>query len=107
MQWALGHYTILGLTTNLEFLREVVRHPLFLAGKATTHFLEEQMQGWQPQEGEMDNVALIAAALAEAAEDTQSDAHPHALLGRATTPDNLYKSRSTPWQRGDGFRIGS
>jgi acetyl-CoA carboxylase biotin carboxylase subunit len=106
MQWALGRYAVLGVTTNLEFLREVMRHPLFLAGEATTHFLVEQMQDWQPQESNLDDVALLAAALAEAAEGAQPGAHYPALLGRAAEPDSCDQRHSTPWQRDDGFRIG-
>jgi acetyl-CoA carboxylase biotin carboxylase subunit len=96
MLWALDRTVILGLTTNLEFLREVVRHPRFISGAATTHFLAKEMAGWQSQASEMDEIALIAAALAEAAEGAQAGAQ-QARSG----------SRSTPWQRDDGFRIGS
>jgi acetyl-CoA carboxylase biotin carboxylase subunit len=100
MQWALGRYTILGLTTNLEFLREVIRHPAYQTGAATTHFLAEQMQGWQPQASDLDDIALIAAALAETTEGSQADRHGNRPAAPSLRP-------SSPWQRGDGFRIGA
>jgi acetyl/propionyl-CoA carboxylase alpha subunit len=47
MDWALGQYVILGVTTNLTFLRDVLRHPIFVAGEATTHFIEDHLSEWQ------------------------------------------------------------
>jgi acetyl-CoA carboxylase biotin carboxylase subunit len=95
MEWALNGYTMLGLTTNLEFLREMVRYPLFRTGGATTHFVAEQMKGWQPQASTLDDIALIAAALADSAEGRQPDG------------DAPASNCPIPWQRNDGFRIGT
>ena len=58
MLWALRHFVVLGVTTNLEFLAEVLAHPEFEAGNTHTHFLaEHQMPGPGP-------APLLAAALA-------------------------------------------
>lgn len=40
MQWTLSHYPVLGVTTNMAFLRDIVTHPAFKAGDTDTHFLE-------------------------------------------------------------------
>ncbi|HPF39700.1 MAG TPA: acetyl-CoA carboxylase biotin carboxylase subunit [Phycisphaerae bacterium] len=41
MEWALRHYVILGVTTNIDFLRAVVSHPKHVAGEVHTRFLDE------------------------------------------------------------------
>jgi acetyl/propionyl-CoA carboxylase alpha subunit len=61
MNWALRHYVVLGVTTNIPFLRAVIQHPDFLAGKLHTQFLEQNRI--TTDEGDL-NRAIIAAALA-------------------------------------------
>jgi pyruvate carboxylase len=41
MDRALAEWRIRGVRTNIPFLRNVVTHPRFLAGEATTNFIEE------------------------------------------------------------------
>ncbi len=41
MDRALAEWRVRGVHTNTQFLRNVVRHPTFVAGQATTSFLEE------------------------------------------------------------------
>ncbi|MEW5308009.1 MAG: hypothetical protein WDW36_010371, partial [Sanguina aurantia] len=41
MQRALNEFQIRGIKTNIAFLENVVRHPEFLAGDATTYFIEK------------------------------------------------------------------
>ena len=62
MAWALRNYVILGLTTNIEFLHDVVIHPEHVAGNIHTQFLEEQQIQTSTETGIPDE-ALIAAAL--------------------------------------------
>ncbi len=40
MARALGEFVIEGIKTNLEFHRQLVRHPDFVSGKLDTHFME-------------------------------------------------------------------
>lgn len=40
IRWALKNYVILGVTTNIGFLRDLVWHPALRAGNIDTHFLE-------------------------------------------------------------------
>ena len=44
MRRALGEFAVRGVKTNVPFLRNVVRHPTFVAGKATTAFIEEESE---------------------------------------------------------------
>ncbi len=41
MYWALTNYTVLGVDTNIEFLRDVINHKKFRDGMITTHFIPE------------------------------------------------------------------
>jgi len=61
---ALGDYVLLGIRTPIPFLRDVVRHPVFREGKATTGFIKEHMEGWaaEAKDGEKRRLALAAAA---------------------------------------------
>jgi acetyl/propionyl-CoA carboxylase alpha subunit len=72
MLWSLSNYVILGVTTNVGFLRRVLDTPDFQAGTITTHFIPDHpelfIQDPIPDE------ALMAAALSETVlthQDTQ------------------------------------
>ena len=95
MDWALGQYVIQGVTTNLAFLRDVLRHPVFVAGDATTHFIEERMSEWRPEAIEVPDAALIAAAINE----MQGAAR---VASGGSEDGDVY----SPWGRMDGFRVG-
>jgi acetyl-CoA carboxylase biotin carboxylase subunit len=45
---ALGEYRIEGITTNIDFLRDVIAHRAFADGQTHTGFIAEHMRGWQP-----------------------------------------------------------
>jgi 3-methylcrotonyl-CoA carboxylase alpha subunit len=97
MDHALGQYVILGVRNNIAFLRDVLAHPVFIAGQATTHFIVNHMEPWQPSQDDLPDSALIVAALNEMM----------ALQGQVVAAGigddgDLY----SPWGRGDGFRIG-
>ena len=59
---ALRELVLLGVTTNVPLLLHVLEHPAFAAGDTTTAFLEEH----PVPVGAVDDLALIAAALAGA-----------------------------------------
>jgi 3-methylcrotonyl-CoA carboxylase alpha subunit len=63
MRWALARFVVLGVTTNVDFLQDVVAHPEFVAGRTDTHFVERcglQTQAAPGQE------AILGAALGAA-----------------------------------------
>ena len=61
---ALQTSTLFGLTTNIPFLQEILRHPAFQSGNLSTHFIAQHLPNWQPPSGNLDT-ALIAASLAQ------------------------------------------
>jgi acetyl/propionyl-CoA carboxylase alpha subunit len=48
MDRALSEFVILGATTNIGFLRDLVTHPSFVAGDTTTDFIETHFDSGQP-----------------------------------------------------------
>jgi len=64
---ALEETVLLGLTTNLAYLRAIIDHPVFVDGTAlSTRFLEEELTGWRPGFPPEDvSVALAAVTLAQ------------------------------------------
>ena len=62
---ALRNTAILGVTTNVRFLRDVLAHPVFQRGEVTTDFVEREFAAWRPDAEDRLDLALIAAALAD------------------------------------------
>ncbi|HET7712947.1 MAG TPA: biotin carboxylase N-terminal domain-containing protein [Thermoanaerobaculia bacterium] len=62
LQRALGEYVILGLVTNVSYLRRVIAHPSFRSGEVDTSFVERHRESLQRTIRE--DVPLVAAALA-------------------------------------------
>jgi acetyl-CoA carboxylase biotin carboxylase subunit len=62
---ALGDYHVHGISTNIPYLRQVLRHPAFAAGDYDTGFCaEHQKELLAPPDPRHEAVALIAAAVA-------------------------------------------
>lgn len=96
LDWALSHYIILGVATNIPFLRAIVQHPAFTGGDLSTDFIARYLAGWSPQPPPLPDEALIAAALAD-------------LLGdgaAAPPPSSAGGDPYSPWQMADSFRVG-
>ena len=47
MRHALDNYIILGIKTQLPFLKAVIEHPEFITGNTNTNFLKEYFSNWQ------------------------------------------------------------
>jgi acetyl-CoA carboxylase biotin carboxylase subunit len=63
LEVALGDYIILGIHTTIEFLRDVVGHPEFRAGRIHTGFLGQYFSSWgQEREDETARRLVLAAA---------------------------------------------
>ncbi|MBI5762394.1 MAG: acetyl-CoA carboxylase biotin carboxylase subunit [Planctomycetes bacterium] len=62
MDWALARYVVMGVTSNIEFLRTVLNHAEFRAGRLHTQFLDEHKI--TAPIAAIPDEALIAAALA-------------------------------------------
>ena len=104
MQEALARTAVLGVETNVPYLRAILAHPVFRAGEATTEFTARQLGGWRPVAGPVPDEALAVAGLAEALGATIGfGAGAGANVGAASDDDaDVY----SPWARADRFRAG-
>jgi acetyl-CoA carboxylase biotin carboxylase subunit len=89
---ALRETAILGPTTNLAFLIDVLSHPAFARGATHTGFLAEHLPGWRQDAGR-EAAAAIAAAIALAAPAAA------ATSGRAA-------AAPSPWETLGAWRLG-
>jgi 3-methylcrotonyl-CoA carboxylase alpha subunit len=96
MAWALRHTIILGVTTNVSFLRAVLAQPVFQRGEVTTDFIEREMSAWQPDTDSARDLALIAAALSEVMNQQAS----------SSANQRISEAAHDPWQVTDRFRMG-
>jgi len=61
---ALANTVVLGTQTNRRFLRQLIQHPQFKAGQATTAFINEHADDWQAASTQQEqDAAAVAAAL--------------------------------------------
>jgi len=63
MIWALSHYIIIGVTTNISFLKKVLDHPEFRKGNITTHFINDYFKEWLVTKEGLPLDALLALAV--------------------------------------------
>ncbi len=96
MDAALRRTVILGVTTNVRFLRDVLAHPVFQRGEVTTTFVEREFSSWQPAIADRLDLALMAAALHDA----------QGALVLSATCNQQPATNFDPWQVADGFRNG-
>ncbi|MFK8051343.1 MAG: acetyl-CoA carboxylase biotin carboxylase subunit [Woeseiaceae bacterium] len=61
LRTALEQMTLLGVTTNRDFLRRVLEQPAFIEGHATTAFIAEHRPSLAPTQSEIDLSHLAAA----------------------------------------------
>jgi acetyl/propionyl-CoA carboxylase alpha subunit len=99
MRWLLAHTTVLGVTTNLEFLAAVVDHDAFRSGALTTTFVDDHLAGWQPDPAPRE--LLVAAAVAV------QRRHERAPRGGADGDPYSPWHRLGPWRTGQvgGWRL--
>jgi acetyl-CoA carboxylase biotin carboxylase subunit len=100
MQALLRDYTLLGVTTNRQFLLDVMTSAAFAAGETDTAFLERHFADWRPEVTVSDEI-LALAALSELLQ------RPAQTIGTpATTAAASDPASPTPWQRYDSWRLG-
>ncbi len=99
MAWALRHYIILGVTTNIPFLQSVIDHPAFRRGETNTHFVDRYFPIWQPEVLLAPDLAFVAVALAE----RYGDADAPKRLNEAQNQDGDVYS---PWRHLGALRFG-
>jgi acetyl-CoA carboxylase biotin carboxylase subunit len=94
MQTALRDTVLLGIPTNWQFLQDVLAHPDFQAGAASTTWVEQTFSSWQPPQCPLPPEVVLAAALLQG-----SQSRPVGAEGGLPDP-------YSPWRRPDGFRLG-
>jgi acetyl-CoA carboxylase biotin carboxylase subunit len=96
MIWALSHYVILGVTTNIPFLKKVLGHHEFRKGNITTHFIDNYFKNWTVAKQGLPLDAIIALAVFDAMHSKRQEvvrykeADPH-----------------SPWKHVGRWRIGT
>ncbi len=62
---ALEEYHLLGIRTNIPYLRKIIMHPEFISGDYDTHFIPKHQETLlAPEAGEADKLETIALATA-------------------------------------------
>lgn len=92
MAQALGHYTILGIKTNIDFLSRIITTAAFRNGDYHTHFIDDHEERLLPKH-EHRAEALVSAALVSM---TRSHARVDAGSGGVST---------SPWQEIGGWEL--
>jgi len=90
---ALADTAVLGPTTNLAFLQDVLAHPAFARGDTHTGFLPEHFPAWRPA-ADTAPAAAIAAALALGRPGMRADGAGAARVA------------PTPWETLGAWRLG-
>ncbi len=95
MAAALTDFPVLGIKTNIEFLRDIINHKEFRAGNTFTDFIPTNMKDWEPHYNDDDiNKALIAAAIYS---DNMKNQHSSKVT-KGSLP--------TPWETLGDWKIG-
>jgi len=63
MIWALSRYVVLGVTTNISFLKKVLEYEEFRRGNITTHFIEDYFKDWTVAKEGLPIDAIISLAV--------------------------------------------
>jgi len=95
---ALEDYVILGISTCINFLKDIIRHPEFRAGRTNTGFIKNYFENWQEKTKGEDKrmLALIAAAF-----DSINSMHPKKMMAI-----DSHRAAYSPWQNLGSWRLG-
>ena len=95
MIWALSHHVVLGVTTNISFLKKVLEHEQFKKGNITTHFIDNYFKEKTKEKKGLPLDAIIALAVYDS-------------MHRKTQEIVRYKEADphSPWKHVGRWRIG-
>ena len=99
MTSALDDYAIIGIHTTIGFLKDIINHPEFRAGRTNTGFIKRYFESWG-EKGK--DPGMLRPVLAAAAFDELNPA-AH-VQGAESRPSR--KERFSPWQSLGKWRIG-
>lgn len=100
MQTALRETVLLGITTNGQFLQDILSDPVFQNGQAYTTWIEERFNNWQPPQCGLPPEVLIAAALTTFQPGPPRAAGP--VIENLQTRADPY----SPWTIANAYRVG-
>lgn len=86
MKNALDNYIILGIKTQLQFLKAVIEHPQFVNGNTNTNFLNNYFSNWKMPDFNQDDLSKV---LSVAAIDAMANSKPEIRVEK--------QSCLTPW----------
>lgn len=96
MIWALSRYIILGISTNISFLKKVLDHNEFRNGNITTHFIDNYFKDWIKTKSGLSIDAILSLAIYDSLHSDKQEivrykeADPH-----------------SPWRHVGRWRMGS
>ncbi|MCI0727220.1 MAG: acetyl-CoA carboxylase biotin carboxylase subunit [Chloroflexi bacterium] len=93
---ALQDTVILGVTTNIPYLVDILQHPEFVAGRISTRFLAEHLEPWRPA-ADTSNSTWLALAAFEAL-------HGGAKRAAAAGGGDVHPAQPDPWNEATGWR---
>jgi acetyl/propionyl-CoA carboxylase alpha subunit len=73
MRRALRDYAILGVTTNRDYLSDILEQEAFAKGELHTGFVEQHLHAWHPRQSSLE-AALIAVAVLPSARPASGEA---------------------------------
>lgn len=94
---ALSEYVVLGVTTQIDYLRDVLSQVAFIEGKTYTDFIPTHMPEWSPAGTDGDDLPFVLAAGALASQMT-TRTNVSAGAGESGMP--------TPWETVGKWEIG-
>jgi acetyl-CoA carboxylase biotin carboxylase subunit len=98
MQWALAHFIVLGVLTNIPFLQKILAYPAIFSGNYTTHVLEAFLSDQNGREREPVNAGMLAVA---AYMDQQKKTAP------AQAESSQARAGNDPWQSRNAWSNGA
>jgi acetyl/propionyl-CoA carboxylase alpha subunit len=93
---ALQDTVILGVTTNIPYLVDILKHPEFDSGKTNTNFLKEHMEPWTPSP-DTSNSTWLAIAAYEAIKGSRRPGGSH-------DEDDPSSGSRDPWKETSNWR---
>ncbi|MGD9762873.1 MAG: acetyl/propionyl/methylcrotonyl-CoA carboxylase subunit alpha [Candidatus Binatia bacterium] len=90
---ALRSYPVLGITTNISYLIDVLEQPAFVEGTTHTQFLDQHLSNWRPSDARLELAAIAAAVYSELAQPANAATEAHQPM-------------ASPWQTLGAWRLG-
>ncbi len=95
MIWALSHYVVMGVTTNISFLKTLLKHQEFIKGNITTHFIDDYFKDWTVTKKGLPIDAIIALAVYDSIHSKKQEI----VRYKETDPHS-------PWKHVGRWRVG-